>query len=318
MKGRTYLYTGAAALAVAGLALVCIPEPGRLDPDRASPPTWSTHSGRRCRCRAPATGARRWSSAPRPASPSRGPPAKSPAPASTRATTSSSSRAAISSTRPRRSTRFAGAAGDASSIPTATSSTPGAIATCCRTASTAASSTTRTTSGSPATATASSRSTRTTARAAAADRHARRLRQPANNNTCGNSGGDPERQPEQDAAERAGRHVVDPDPDPVTGQARQHLHRRRLRQPPRRRVPGQRQRHGDLAAAVGRRGRNGQQPGHRLAGPVRVGRRRPSALRRRSATTSCSTSATAPTTGSRSSPRPARCSGSSRSFRAPA
>ena len=124
-------------------------------------------------------------------------------------------------------------------------------------------------------------------------------------NTCGNSGGEPARQPEQDAAEPAGQHVRRSESGSGDGPARQHLHRRRLRQPPRRRVQT---RQGTYLRQWGGVGGDGEQPGDRLRPACSP--RATAAIRTasRSATTAWSTCATAPTTASRCSPRRAHCS----------
>ena len=90
---------------------------------------------------------------------------------------------------------------------------------------------------------------------AAADRDARSVRQPAGQ-CVRQLGSQPSRQPEQDAVEPACQHVHRSAPGSGDRRARQHLHRGRVRQSPRRGV--QRNRH--LAAAVGRRGGDGELP----------------------------------------------------------
>jgi hypothetical protein len=141
---------------------------------------------------------------------------------------------------------------------------------------------------------------------------------PANNNACGNSGGDPSANQSKTLLNQPANVYDRPGPRPGDRTARQHLHRRRLRQPPGRRVF---QDNGDGTATWLRQwgGVAGTvKRGHRLAGrsslPVTAAIRTASSA----ATTICSTSAIAPMTASRSSARPARCSGSFRSFPAPA
>jgi len=95
-------------------------------------------------------------------------------------------------------------------------------------------------------------------------------------NVCGKLGSQPTRQPEQDAAQSACQHVHRSGQRSGDGRTRQHLHRGRIRQPPRRGV--QRNRH--LAAAMGRRGGD-DEPRDRFARLVCLGRRRPSALHHR-------------------------------------
>ena len=103
--------------------------------------------------------------------------------------------------------------------------------------------------------------------AAAADRDARRLRQPANGNACGNSGGNPLANQSKTLLNQPANMWIDPNPDPVTGQ-RGSIYiadgygNHRV-------VVFSATRH--LAAAVGRRGGDGEQSRDRLAGPVRVG-----------------------------------------------